>query len=65
MLIVSYNPVLVLAAAALALMAAFTGLSLTNGLSALDVAARKARIVRAAVVIGGGIWATHIVAMLA
>ncbi len=65
MLIVSYNPVLVLAAAALALMAAFTGLSLTNGLSALDVAARKARIVRAAVVIGGGIWATHFVAMLA
>ncbi|MDJ0824232.1 MAG: MHYT domain-containing protein [Rhodobacter sp.] len=65
MLIVSYNPMLVLAAAALALMAAFTGLSLTNGLSRLDVVARKARIVRAAVVIGGGIWATHFVAMLA
>ena len=65
MLIVSYNPVLVLAAAVLALMAAFTGLSLTNGLSQMTEAARKGRIVRAAVVLGGGIWSTHFVAMLA
>lgn len=65
MMIVSYNPVLVAASVALALMAAFVGLSLTNGLSRLSPVDRKARISRGAIAIGGGIWATHFVAMLA
>lgn len=65
MMIVSYNPVLVAASAALALMAAFVGLSLANGLSTLSPEVRKARISSGAIVIGGGIWSTHFVAMLA
>ena len=64
-MIVSYNPVLVAASAALALMAAFVGLSLANGLSTLSPEVRKARISSGAIVIGGGIWSTHFVAMLA
>ncbi|MBK0399481.1 LytTR family transcriptional regulator DNA-binding domain-containing protein [Limibaculum sp. M0105] len=65
MLVVSYSPLLVGAAALIALMAAFTGLSLTNGLSRLPAARRKPMIVRAAIVLGGGVWSTHFVAMLA
>jgi NO-binding membrane sensor protein with MHYT domain len=65
MLVVSYNPLLVGAAVLLALMAAFTGLSLTNGLSRLSSRERKPMIVRAAIVLGGGVWSTHFVAMLA
>ena len=53
MLVVSYNPLLVGAAVLLALMAAFTGLSLTNGLSRLSSRERKPMIVRSAIVIGG------------
>ncbi|MDT8345254.1 MAG: MHYT domain-containing protein, partial [Thermohalobaculum sp.] len=65
MLVVTYSPLLVGAAALLALMAAFTGLSLTNGLSRLSAAQRKPMIVKAAIVLGGGVWSTHFVAMLA
>jgi diguanylate cyclase len=65
MLIVSYSPLLVLGAALVALMAAFTGMHLTHGLSQLEADARKPQIVRAAVVLGGGVWSTHFVAMLA
>lgn len=65
MLVVSYNPVLLLASTILALMSAFTGLFLTNGLSRLSASARKPVIVQAAIVLGGGIWSTHFVAMLA
>ena len=54
MLVVSYNPLLVGAAVLLALMAAFTGLSLANGLSRLSSRERKPMIVRAAIVLGGG-----------
>lgn len=45
-------------------MAAFSGLSLTRGASALELGHRKRVIVLAAVVLGGGIWAMHFVAML-
>jgi NO-binding membrane sensor protein with MHYT domain len=65
MLIVSYSPLLVLGAALVALMAAFTGLHLTHGLSRLPAEARKPQIVKAAIVLGGGVWSTHFVAMLA
>lgn len=65
MLAVSYSPLLVGASVVLAVMAGFTGLSLANGLSRLDASARKPVIVKAAIVLGGGVWSTHFVAMLA
>ncbi len=65
MLSVAYSPVLVVGAALVALMAAFTGMHLTHGLSLLSAEARKPPIVKAAIVLGGGIWSTHFVAMLA
>jgi NO-binding membrane sensor protein with MHYT domain len=55
---------LVLAAFAIALMAGFTGLSLTRGASRLDEGRRKAVVSMAAVALGGGIWSMHFVAML-
>ncbi|PRX37134.1 MHYT domain-containing protein, NO-binding membrane sensor [Meinhardsimonia xiamenensis] len=64
MLEVSHNGWLVIAAFAVALMAGFTGLSLTKGASALPPARRKLVIVLAAVILGGGIWSMHFVAML-
>lgn len=55
---------LVLASLAIALMAGFTGLSLTRGASRLTVSRRKAVVSMAAVALGGGIWSMHFVAML-
>ena len=65
MLVVNYSPLLLFASSLLALMSAFTGLILTNGLSERTAEARKKIIVQAAIVLGGGIWSTHFVAMLA
>lgn len=65
MLAVSYNLPLLAGAAALAMISGFTGLSLTNGTSRLPSAERKIAVARAAAVLGGGIWSTHFVAMLA
>jgi NO-binding membrane sensor protein with MHYT domain len=65
MLIVSYSPWLVAAAAAVALMAAITGMLLTQGISKLPPERRQSQIVKAAIVLGGGVWSTHFVAMLA
>ncbi len=65
MLAVTYNVVLLGGAVALAVIAGFTGLSLTNGLSRLPAKVRKSAIAQAATVLGGGVWATHFVAMLA
>jgi len=45
--------------------AAFTGLALTNNISRLPDAQRKALIVMSAFILGGGIWSMHFVAMLA
>lgn len=64
MLDFSHNPWLVLASLAIALMAGFTGLSLTRGASTLGVVERKRVVVLAAIVLGGGIWSMHFVAML-
>ena len=64
MLEYSHDPLLVLAAFAIALMAGFTGLSLTRGSNALPVGQRKAVISMAAVALGGGIWSMHFVSML-
>jgi NO-binding membrane sensor protein with MHYT domain len=65
MLTVGYDPALVFGAALVALMAAFTGLQLTHGIGQLAPQARRAQIVKAAIVLGGGVWSTHFVAMLA
>ncbi len=55
---------LVLAAYAIAIMAGFTGLSLTRGANALPAGRRKAVVSMASVALGGGIWSMHFVAML-
>lgn len=55
---------LVVASLAIALMAGFTGLSLTRGASRLAAPRRKAVVSMAAVALGGGIWSMHFVAML-
>jgi len=60
----SHNPWMVAASFAVALLAGFSGLSLTRGASALAVGQRKLLVVVAAVVLGGGIWSMHFVAML-
>jgi len=65
MLSVAYDPVLVFASVMVAIMAAFTGLKLTNGLSALPPHGRKRAIAQAAVALGGGIWSMHFVGMTA
>lgn len=65
MLSVVYDPVLVLASVLVAVMAAFTGLRLTNGLRLLQPNERKRAIAQAAIALGGGIWSMHFVGMLA
>ncbi|MEM7683593.1 MAG: MHYT domain-containing protein [Pseudomonadota bacterium] len=65
MLAVSYNLFLLGGTVVLAIIAGFTGLSLASGLSRLSAVRRKPAIVRAAVVLGSGVWSTHFVAMLA
>jgi len=64
MILYTYDPWLVLASIAISMMAAFTGLTLTQGLSRLTKGQRQARIVMAAIALGGGIWSMHFIAML-
>ncbi|MEZ5879303.1 MAG: MHYT domain-containing protein [Nitratireductor sp.] len=65
MLSPSYDILLVIASIAVSIMASFTGLILTRGISRLPQAQRKLMIVMAALALGGGIWSMHFVAMLA
>lgn len=65
MVLYTYSPWLVALSVMIALMATFTGLSLTRGLSARAVAERQMRVAMASVALGGGIWSMHFVAMLA
>ena len=60
----SHNLLLVVASFAIALMAGFTGLSMTRGASRVDPSGRKRLVAMAAVVLGGGVWSMHFVAML-
>lgn len=60
----SHNPALVFASLLVALMAGFTGLSLTKGLSERNIVHRKFSIALASIALGGGIWSMHFVAML-
>lgn len=64
MLDASHDYWLVAASLAVALMAGFTGLSLTRGASQLTVGRRKSVVALSAVSLGGGIWSMHFVAML-
>lgn len=64
MLTITHNPWLVLASVAVALMAGFTGLSLTRGASRHPIQKRKLVVAMSAVALGGGIWSMHFVAML-
>ncbi|MHA6263004.1 MHYT domain-containing protein [Arenibacterium sp. CAU 1754] len=59
-----HNTVLVIMACAVAVVAAFTGLSLTRDLSQKPLYQRKISIALAAIALGGGIWSMHFVAML-
>lgn len=60
----SHNPMLVFASLLVAMMAGFTGLSLTKGLSERNIMQRKVSVALASVALGGGIWSMHFVAML-
>ena len=60
----SHNPLLVGASFLIALMAGFTGLSMTRGASTLGPERRKRLVAISAVVLGGGVWSMHFVAML-
>lgn len=64
MLDYSHDLRLVVASLAVALMAGFTGLSLTRGASRLPVGQRKLVVSMSAVALGIGIWSMHFVAML-
>lgn len=61
----SHDTFLVLAAIVVSIVAAFTSLALTNNISRWSDSKRKALIVVASFVLGGGIWSMHFVAMLA
>lgn len=60
----SHNPMLVIASLLVAMMAGFTGLSLSRGLSQQSVTYQKILIVLSSIALGGGIWSMHFVAML-
>ncbi|MEN8683215.1 MHYT domain-containing protein [Marivita sp.] len=60
----SHDPLLVIASLFVAMMAGFTGLSLSRGLSTRSVTYQKVLIVLSAISLGGGIWSMHFVAML-
>lgn len=59
-----HNLYLVTASLAIALMSGFTGLSLTQGASAMGIGRRKLVVSMSAVALGSGIWSMHFVAML-
>ena len=63
-LAVSHNNLLVTMSCLVALVAGFTGLSLTRDLGSKPDFEKKVLIALAAIALGGGIWAMHFVAML-
>ncbi len=63
-LTVNHSSFLIVMSCVVALVAGFTGLSLTRDLSEKPMFQKKASIALAAVALGGGIWAMHFVAML-
>ena len=65
MIIYTYSPWLVVLSVMIALMASFTGLSMTRGLSRMSVGQRQLRVALSSVALGGGIWSMHFLAILA
>ncbi|MEL6585508.1 MAG: MHYT domain-containing protein [Pseudomonadota bacterium] len=61
---VSHSGFLIAMSCIVALVAGFTGLSLTRDLAEKPMFQKKAAIALASVALGGGIWAMHFVAML-
>lgn len=61
---ISHSSFLIAMSCVVALVAGFTGLSLTRDLSERPIVVRKVSIALASVALGGGIWAMHFVAML-
>ncbi|MEP3346804.1 MAG: MHYT domain-containing protein [Litoreibacter sp.] len=61
---VGHNPYLIAASIVIAVLAGFTGLTLTKDISKHSVARRKGAIAMASIALGGGIWSMHFVAML-
>ncbi|SOH93333.1 MHYT domain-containing protein, NO-binding membrane sensor [Monaibacterium marinum] len=59
-----HNTLLVVMSCVVALVAGFTGLSLTRDLSRKPLLQRQISIALAAIALGGGIWSMHFVAML-
>ena len=60
----SHNLALVLMSVLVALVAGFTGLSLTRSLARKTAGQKKVAVALASVALGGGIWSMHFVAML-
>ena len=65
MIVYTYSPWLVVLSVVIALMASFTGLSMTRGLSYVSVGQRQLRVALSSVALGGGIWSMHFIAILA
>lgn len=63
-LTVNHSSALLAMSCVVALVAGFTGLSLTRDLSKKPMLQKKASIALASIALGGGIWAMHFVAML-
>lgn len=63
-LTVTQNSFLIVMSCVVALVAGFTGLSLTRDISEKPMLQKKVSVSLAAVALGGGIWAMHFVAML-
>ena len=61
---VTHSGFLIAMSCIVALVAGFTGLSLTRDLSVKPMFQKKASIALASIALGGGIWAMHFVAML-
>lgn len=64
MLEFSHNTILVIMSCVMAIVAGFTGLSLTRNMAEKTASQRKIAISLAAIALGGGIWSMHFVAML-
>lgn len=60
----SHNHLLISASLIVAMMAGFTGLSVMQGASSLNLVERKRAVIMAAITMGTGIWSMHFVAML-
>ncbi len=61
----TYDPALVALSIGMAMLGSFTGLVVTAGIARADPYEAALRIILAALGVGGGVWATHSIAMIA